>query len=172
VFHLEHYTLPDLVIKKNVKKYKQPVAQTPFTAREKVTRYMRANKSRNTQPELLLRRALWQEGLRGYRIHWRKAPGKPDICYPSRRLAIFVHGCFWHRCPYCLPAFPKSNLQFWEEKFTGNQQRDERYKALYREAGWQRVVIWECQLYQDLNACLTLIKVLHRGVPASWEVAA
>ncbi|WP_323670678.1 hypothetical protein [Pontibacter kalidii] len=50
-----------------------------------------------------LHRTLWQAGLRGYRVHWPKAPGKPDICYSSRRLALFVHGCFWHRCPYCLP---------------------------------------------------------------------
>lgn len=159
-----------MTAKRKARKYRKP--QQPLTAQEKVSLYMRGNKSRDTQPELLLRRALWQNGLRGYRVHWRKAPGKPDICYPARRLAIFVHGCFWHRCPYCQPAFPKSNLMFWGEKFTETQRRDERYKTMYREAGWQRVVVWECQLHSDLPACLSLIKALHRGVPASWEVAA
>jgi DNA mismatch endonuclease, patch repair protein len=168
----EHLKSCPLPAKKKVRKYKSAANNLPLTAREKISRYMRGNKSRDTKPELLLRRLLWHNGLRGYRVHWRKAPGKPDICYPSRRLAIFVHGCFWHRCPYCEPAFPKSNLRFWEEKFTNNLARDERYKVLYREAGWQRVVIWECQLRRDPNSCLVLIRQLHRGIPASWQVAA
>jgi DNA mismatch endonuclease, patch repair protein len=159
-----------VTVKRKSKKYKSQ--QPPLTVQEKISRHMRGNKGRDTQPELLLRRALWQNELRGYRVHWRKAPGKPDICYPARRLAIFVHGCFWHRCPYCLPAFPKSNHTFWEEKFADTEQRDERYKTMYREAGWQRVVIWECQLRTDLSACLSLIRELHRGIPSSWEVAA
>ncbi|PKV62608.1 very short patch repair endonuclease [Pontibacter ramchanderi] len=159
-----------MTAKKKVRKYKAKTGL--LTAQEKVSRYMRGNKSRNTKPELKLRRLLWHHDLRGYRVHWPKAPGKPDICFPSRRLAIFVHGCFWHRCPYCQPALPKSNLQFWNEKFTNNRLRDERYKNLYREAGWQRVVIWECQLYQAPAACLQLIKSLHQGIPASWEIAA
>ncbi|PRY06080.1 T/G mismatch-specific endonuclease [Pontibacter ummariensis] len=133
---------------------------------------MRGNKSRDTRPELRLRQALWQGGLRGYRVHWPKAPGKPDVCYPGRRLAIFVHGCFWHRCPYCQHNLPKTNLTFWQDKFEKNVVRDARYKQLYREAGWQRVIIWECQLQQNLEGCLILIRALHRGVPAIWQVAA
>ncbi|WP_018480010.1 very short patch repair endonuclease [Pontibacter roseus] len=161
-----------MATKKRTKKYKATAAAAPLTAQEKTARYMRGNKAKNTIPELLLRSALWENGLRGYRLHWRKAPGKPDICYPSRRLAIFVHGCFWHRCPHCQPAFPKSNQPFWEEKFRRNQQRDERYKMMYREAGWHQLVIWECQLRDNLDGCITLIRELHRGVPPSWQVAA
>jgi len=165
-------TTTRLRAKKKSKKYKVSSPITPLTAREKVARYMRGNKSRDTKPELQLRQMLWRNGLRGYRIHWPKAPGKPDICYPSRRLAIFVHGCFWHRCPYCAPSHPKSNQAFWEEKFRRNQLRDERYSTMYREAGWQRLVIWACQLRNHPESCLALIQELHRGVPASWEVAA
>ncbi|GAB3536393.1 DNA mismatch endonuclease Vsr [Pontibacter brevis] len=133
---------------------------------------MRGNKSKNTKPELILRRALWNAGMRGYRVHWPKAPGKPDICYPGRRLAIFIHGCFWHRCPYCQLSLPKTNIDFWENKFEKNKTRDNRYQQLYREAGWQRIVIWECQLQKELVGSVTLIQELHRGVPSSWQVAA
>ncbi|GAB3826398.1 hypothetical protein GCM10028895_37350 [Pontibacter rugosus] len=118
--------------KKKSSKYK--IAKAPLTAQEKISRYMRGNKGKNTKPELTLRRALWQAGLRGYRVHWPKAPGKPDICFPGRRLAVFVHGCFWHRCPYCQPSFPKTNLLFWQDKFDKNQARDARYKQLYSKA--------------------------------------
>ncbi|MDX5421169.1 MAG: very short patch repair endonuclease [Hymenobacteraceae bacterium] len=151
-------------------RYKQP--QPPLTVQEKISRYMRGNKSRDTKPELKLRSALWKAGLRGYRVHWPKAPGKPDICYPGRRLAIFVHGCFWHRCPHCQPSLPKTNIAFWQHKFAQNVARDQKYRHLYREAGWQRLVIWECQLQQEHDGILGLIRVLHRGVPASWELAA
>ncbi|MEJ8803662.1 very short patch repair endonuclease [Pontibacter sp. H249] len=154
------------------RKYKPQTLKAPLTAQERVSRYMRGNKSKNTKPELILRKALWQEGLRGYRVHWPKAPGKPDICYPSRRLAIFVHGCFWHQCPSCKPVAPKTNITFWQNKFNSNKLRDSKYKLLYREAGWQRIVIWECQLAQNLAGCVSLIKELHRGVPESWELAA
>lgn len=158
--------------RKRQKKYAEALTQPPLTAQEKVSLYMRSNRSKNTKPELLLRRTLWRAGLRGYRVHWRKAPGKPDICYPGRHLAIFVHGCFWHQCPNCQPSLPKTNLPFWLDKFSKNLERDEHYRNIYREAGWQRVVIWECQLKKDLKGAVTLIKELHRGVPTSLEIAA
>ncbi|MCC9168054.1 very short patch repair endonuclease [Pontibacter harenae] len=157
---------------KKRKAYKPASLSAPLTAQEKISRYMRGNKAKNTKPEILLRKALWHAGLRGYRIHWPFAPGKPDICYPGRRLAVFVHGCFWHQCPYCKPPLPKTNVGFWQDKFNSNKLRDERYRQLYREAGWQRIVVWECQLYQNLESFLTIMKELHRGVPASWQVAA
>ena len=73
---------------------------------------MQANKSKNTKPELLVRARLREAGYTGYRLHWKKAPGKPDICFPGRRVAIFVNGCFWHRCPHCaLPLLKKERLE-------------------------------------------------------------
>ncbi len=107
---------------------------------------MQANKSKNTKPELRVREALREAGLSGYRLHWKKAAGKPDISYPGRKLAIFVHGCFWHRCPYCSNRAPKTNVEFWEAKFARNRARDERDKAELVAAGWTVLVVWECRL--------------------------
>ncbi|MFC6996245.1 very short patch repair endonuclease [Rufibacter roseus] len=153
------------------KKYTTSTA-SPLTAQEKISRYMRGNKSKDTQPELLLRGALWQAGLRGYRVHWKSAPGKPDVCYPGRKLAIFLHGCFWHRCPHCQPALPKSNISFWAEKFDRNVARDQQHRERLRAAGWQVLIIWACQLQKDLPGCVRTIKGLHQGVPDSYWLEA
>lgn len=110
---------------------------------------MQANKSKDTKPELKVRRALREAGLPGYRLHWKKAPGKPDICYPGRKVAIFVNGCFWHRCPHCDLPLPKSNVDFWEAKFRRNRERDERDHLLLLQDGWTVVVVWECRLDKD-----------------------
>lgn len=107
---------------------------------------MQANKSKNTKPELRVRAALRSAGLSGYRLHWKKAPGKPDICYPGRKIAIFVNGCFWHRCPHCALPLPKSNVDFWMAKFSRNVARDERDQRLLAKEGWTVLVIWECHL--------------------------
>ncbi len=107
---------------------------------------MQANKSKNTKPELLVRHALRDAGLPGYRLHWKKAPGKPDVCYPGRKVAVFVHGCYWHRCPYCALPLPKTNVEFWSQKFARNQARDERDQNLLVEDGWTVLVVWECRL--------------------------
>ena len=110
---------------------------------------MQANKSKNTKPELKVRHALREAGLSGYRLHWKKAAGKPDICYPGRKVAIFVNGCFWHRCPYCDLPLPKSNVSFWETKFARNRARDDRDYRLLLDGGWTVAVVWECRLKKD-----------------------
>ena len=107
---------------------------------------MQANRSKNTKPELRVRAALREAGLTGYRLHWKKAPGHPDVCFPGRRVAIFIHGCFWHRCPYCGPSRPKTHPEFWEEKFARNRARDARDSAQLVSEGWTVVVVWECRL--------------------------
>lgn len=107
---------------------------------------MQANRSKNTKPELLVRSALREAGLPGYRLHWKKAPGKPDICYPGRRVAIFVNGCFWHRCPYCALPLPKTNVEFWRAKFERNRSRDARDSRQLVAQGWEVLVVWECRL--------------------------
>jgi DNA mismatch endonuclease (patch repair protein) len=107
---------------------------------------MQANRGKDTGPELKLRRLLREVGYPGYRLHWKKAPGHPDIAYPGRRIAIFVNGCFWHRCPYCNPPLPKSNTEFWRAKFAANEARDARKAAELQDAGWQVIVVWECEV--------------------------
>ena len=107
---------------------------------------MQANKSKNTKPELRVRAALREAGLPGYRLHWKACPGKPDICYPGRKVAIFVNGCFWHRCPHCDLPLPRKNVEFWEAKFRRNQERDRVDDELLVADGWTVLVVWECQL--------------------------
>lgn len=105
---------------------------------------------RNTGPELAVRHLLHGMGYR-YRLHARDLPGKPDIVFRSRRVAVFVHGCFWHRHDCGLAYVPKTRPEFWQRKFEGNVARDLRTKRELEAAGWRVVVIWECQL-TDLAA--------------------
>ena len=107
---------------------------------------MQGNKRRDTTPELKVRAMLRELGYPGYRLDWKKAPGHPDVAYPGRRIAIFVMGCFWHRCPTCNLPEPKSNAQYWHAKFARNVERDAKTKTALEDAGWKVVVIWEHQL--------------------------
>ena len=103
-----------------------------------------------TKPELLVRHWLWSHGYR-YRLNVKSVPGKPDIVLRKYRTAIFVNGCFWHGHEGCsLYSVPKSNTDFWIAKVQRNRERDQQeYKALH-DAGWQVVVIWECQLKKTI----------------------
>jgi DNA mismatch endonuclease (patch repair protein) len=107
---------------------------------------MQGNKSKDTSPELKVRKLLREAGFPGYRLQWKKAPGRPDIAYPGRKIAIFVNGCFWHRCPKCQLPTPKTNPEYWEEKFRRNVERDQRKLKELEDAGWTVFVIWECDL--------------------------
>ena len=131
--------------------------RSPRPSNKNVSKVMSANKGKDTEPELLLRKELWKPGYPRYRLHWKKAPGKPDICYPGRRLAIFVNGCYWHRCPHCDLPMPKSNVGFWEEKFQKNKERDAQKLVELEKAGWKALTLWECQLKDDLEGCMALI---------------
>lgn len=104
-------------------------------------------RSRDTKPEIRVRRALHAAGLR-YRLHAKDLPGKPDILLRARRIAIFVHGCFWHQhpSPTCkLARMPKSRVEFWRTKLEGNRLRDERTRRQLEELGWRVIEVWECQ---------------------------
>ncbi len=122
-----------------------------------VSRSMKGNRGKDTAPELTLRRLLREAGFPGYRLHWKKAPGRPDITYPGRKLAIFVNGCFWHRCPHCQPAVPKSHSEFWRQKFELNRERDDRKREELQRAGWTVFTVWECELKADPNAAVVQI---------------
>ncbi len=124
----------------------------PEPTSDAVSRSMKGNRGKDTKPELELRRLLREAGYPGYRLHWKKAPGRPDIVYPGRKVAIFVNGCFWHRCPHCQPAGPKSHSEFWRRKFELNQERDARKVGELEEAEWIVVTVWECQLRDEPGA--------------------
>jgi DNA mismatch endonuclease (patch repair protein) len=107
---------------------------------------MQANRASDTGPELSLRKYLRQEGFGGYRVNWRGAPGRPDIAYPGRHVAVFVHGCFWHHCPRCKPDLPRHNRAFWAAKFRRNRERDKRKRSELERLGWHVYEYWECQI--------------------------
>ena len=107
---------------------------------------MRAVPARNTTAELKVRRRLTAMGLR-YRLHRSDLPGSPDIVFPSRRLALFVHGCFWHGHDCSRGArTPKSNVDYWQAKIARNRARDDRTAAALAAAGWRAATVWECGL--------------------------
>jgi DNA mismatch endonuclease, patch repair protein len=134
--------------------------RSPIPENEITSRVMSANKAKDTKPEILLRKALCKSGYSGYRLHWINAPGRPDICYPGKRIAIFVNGCFWHRCPNCNPPMPKSNSVFWKEKFRKNKERDLSKTKKLKEDGWKVLTCWECEILKDVQKCVSKISYL------------
>ena len=103
-------------------------------------------RSRDTGPERSLRRLLTDLGYR-YRLQYANAPGRPDVAFPGRRKAIWMHGCFWHRHPGCRNArLPKSRREFWVPKLEGNRRRDLATQREARRQGWRTLVAWECEL--------------------------
>jgi DNA mismatch endonuclease (patch repair protein) len=107
---------------------------------------MRAVKSKGTKPEIKVRRLLHHAGYR-YRLHRKDLPGNPDIIFPGRRAAIFVHGCFWHQHPGCPHASrPSSNNAYWTKKLDRNVERDKRNILSLEEGGWRVLLLWECEL--------------------------
>ena len=119
-------------------------------SREKRSALMGRIRGRNTGPEMTVRRLLHALGYR-YRLHGRELPGKPDIVFRNRKVAVFVHGCFWHRHDCGLAYVPKTRPDFWRRKFEGNVARDQRTTRELEATGWRVVVVWECQL-SDLTA--------------------
>ena len=121
---------------------------------------MSRNKARNTKPELNLRRSLYADGVRGYRLNWKKAPGTPDIAFPGKKIAIFINGCYWHRCPHCELPLPKTNKKFWEEKFDKNIKRDIKKEKELLDLGWIVLVFWECKIKTNMKDCTNKIKAI------------
>lgn len=103
-------------------------------------------KSRNTKPEIIVRRYLFSKGFR-FRKNDKRYPGCPDIVLPKYRICIFVNGCFWHvhkGCKYFV--WPGNNKEFWHKKLTENVERDKRHYQSLRNMGWKVIIIWECEL--------------------------
>jgi DNA mismatch endonuclease (patch repair protein) len=101
-------------------------------------------RSKDTKPEIAVRKAAHALGLR-FRLHRRELPGTPDLVFPSRQTAVFVHGCFWHRHRCVRATTPATNVDYWAAKFDRNVRRDARNAAELRKLGWRCVRIWECQ---------------------------
>jgi DNA mismatch endonuclease (patch repair protein) len=106
-------------------------------------------KSRDTSPEILLRRILFRKGLR-YRINY-KLEGKPDLVFPSKKIAIFVHGCFWHQHGCNDTYRPKTNKKFWNKKLDENIKRDKEVKKILIRDNWRVFYVWECEINKNLE---------------------
>ena len=132
--------------------------RSPRPLKESTSKVMRANKAKNTKPELLVRKALWENGVRGYRLNWKTVPGRPDIAYPGKKIAIFVNGCYWHRCPKCNLPLPKTNTDFWKEKFDKNVKRDKKKNDELLSLDWIVLVLWECDIKSDISNSIQKVK--------------
>ena len=119
-------------------------------------RIMQAVKSKDTGPELIVRRLLHKMGYR-FRLHRKDLPGRPDIVLPKYRKAIFVHGCFWHNHGCAKGQLPKSRLDYWQPKLEANARRDRTKKEQIESLGWKVLVVWQCQT-KDLDALRTQLR--------------
>jgi len=127
---------------------------------EQRSRNMKAIGSRDTRPELAVRRLVHSLGYR-YRLHRKDLPGSPDLAFISKRKAIFVHGCFWHRHGRCSRAtVPQSNAGFWLTKLAKNVKRDADVIRKLKSSGWKVLVIWGCQLGDSANLRRTVERFL------------
>lgn len=109
------------------------------------SRMMSGIRSKNTKPELLVRRLLHKRGFR-YRLHVPGIPGKPDLVFPKYNAVIFIHGCFWHGHRCRLFRLPGTRTEFWREKIAGNRRRDKNKNKTLADSGWRIATVWECAL--------------------------
>lgn len=131
------------------------------------SRIMSGIRSKNTTPELTVRKGLHALGLR-FRIHDRQIPGKPDLIYKRCRAAIFVHGCFWHghSCSYF--RLPGTRREFWSRKISGTQSRDSKVMAALKAAGWRQLTVWECAFRdKDLREQKRVIRRIFRWITSN-----
>lgn len=150
-------------MRKSRKRVRAPLSRSQIMSRIK---------GRDTGPEMAVRRALRARGI-GYRVHVAGLPGRPDVVLPGCRLAIFVHGCFWHRHPGCDGCSdPKSSSDFWQRKFRANVERDRRKTELLRRLGWTVGVVWECETARtsDLDLVVKAVEEIRAGgISRPWE---
>jgi len=130
--------------------------------KEKRSWNMSRIRSKDTAPEKRVRSFLHNAGFR-FRLHVKELPGSPDIVLPKYRTAIFVHGCYWHRHPGCKFAYtPKTRIEFWQNKFTQNVERDLKKKILLKQAGWDVLIVWECSTKEAGKLTVALLTLLQK----------
>ena len=122
------------------------------------SRNMAAIKSKNTKPEIEVRKILHEMGYR-FRLHRKDLPGNPDIVLPKYKTAIFVNGCFWHQHEDCKYArLPKTKTDFWKKKLEGNKQRDKVKQSQLNELGWKIINVWECEIKDKKSQICSKLK--------------
>ena len=139
-----------MINSKSIKEYIRD-GRSPIPKKHLTSEIMSRIKAKNTKPEIQLRKALRRGGIKHFQLHSQKLPGRPDISFPKKKLAIFVNGCYWHRCPFCKLNLPKTHLKFWRDKFRKNKARDKKKIRELNKLGWKVLVIWECQIKKDID---------------------
>ena len=132
--------------------------RSPIPKDETTSKIMSAIKGKDTKPELILRKALWNAGLKGYRLHWKKVIGKPDIVFVSKKIAIFCDSEFWHGKEYLEGRIPKNNTEYWVKKFKRNIARDQQVNKELENLGWIVLRFWEKDIRNHLTECIELIR--------------
>jgi DNA mismatch endonuclease (patch repair protein) len=137
--------------------------------REQRSKTMSRIRRRDTRPELALRRAVWAEGFRGYRIDRANLPGRPDLAWGRAKVAVFVDGAFWHGHPSAYT--PGKSGAYWDEKIEGNRRRDRVADMRLTEMGWAVIRLWDFDVNRDLEGCvgqireaLQMVRLERRGV--------
>lgn len=126
-------------------------------------RTMQAVRSKNTRPELLVRRLLHANGYR-YRLHSKKLPGCPDLVFPGRKKVLFIHGCWWHGHDCQRGSrVPKTNVVYWTKKVIRNRNRDADSRKHLEAQGWKVLAIWECQLNDESSVLMQLVRFLDKA---------
>jgi DNA mismatch endonuclease (patch repair protein) len=115
-------------------------------------------KGKDTSPEIKIRKLLFSNGVRGYRINYN-LPGKPDIAFPGKRVAVFIDGCFWHKCPIHFQE-PDTRKEFWINKINRNVERDKEINRRLEEIGWEVIRVWEHQVRE--NPDLVVVEIINR----------
>ena len=113
-------------------------------------------RGKNTGPEVRLRKLLWSQGVRGYRIHYN-LPGKPDIVFTKKKIAIFIDGCYWHKCPVCFQE-PETQKEFWMKKIQSNVDRDKKVNEQLKGEGWNVIRIWEHEIRKNPSLVIEAIR--------------
>lgn len=132
--------------------------RSPVPKNSKVSEMMSRIKPTNSKPELLLRKHLFSKGLRGYRKNAKSLPGKPDIVYTKRKVAVFINGCYWHGCEECGWKPPAHNTEYWANKIQKNKQRDKVKIEKLEEIGYKVITIWEHEIKKDIDLVVDKIQ--------------
>lgn len=130
--------------------------------KEKRSKVMSNIRSKDTKPEILVRKMLFSKGYR-YRLHVKNLPGKPDIVLRKYNAVVFVHGCFWHLHQGCRDGtIPKTRTEYWKNKLLGNKERDKKHIENLQNLGWRVLRVWECEVEKDPEMALNkIISFLH-----------
>ena len=144
--------------------------RSPSASSPAVRSSMMGNRTKQSRPERELQEALARLSLSHFVVH-AALPGTPDLAFEAEKIAVFVHGCYWHRCPHCKPHFPASNQEYWTAKFARNKARDKFVRHDLRAMNWKVVTVWECKILRNSQQQARRVRkwVLRNQVLDGWK---